>query len=112
MNFQEPEYLLNEPWWTTVIGCVTLAGMIAFALIAVWGARHAGSALVPLPVNMSKKLFSDLTFGTRFTFYGKTYVKIALNMAEDENRHGHIFMSELQVELIEWDEWTGEPETT
>jgi len=26
---------------------------------------------------MSKKLFGDLTFGTRFTFYGKTYIKIA-----------------------------------
>ena len=35
MNFQEPEYLLNEPWWVTVIGCVTLAAIFAFALIAV-----------------------------------------------------------------------------
>jgi len=35
MNFQEPEYLLNEPWWVTVMGCVTLAVMFAFALIAV-----------------------------------------------------------------------------
>ena len=35
MNFQEPEYLLNEPWWVTVIGCVTLAALFAFALIAV-----------------------------------------------------------------------------
>ena len=52
---------------------------------------------------MSKKLFGDLTFGTRFTFYGKTYVKIALNMAEDEKRHGHIFMTEMEVEPIECD---------
>jgi len=52
---------------------------------------------------MSKKLFGDLTFGTRFTFYGKTYVKIALNMAEDEKRHGHIFMTEMEVEPIESD---------
>jgi len=35
MNFQEPEYLFDEPWWVTVLGCVTLAVMFAFALIAV-----------------------------------------------------------------------------
>jgi hypothetical protein len=34
MNFQEPEYLLNEPWWVTVMGYVTLALMFAFALVA------------------------------------------------------------------------------
>ena len=34
MNFQEPENALNEPWWVTVLGCVTLAVMFAFALIA------------------------------------------------------------------------------
>ena len=37
---------------------------------------------------MGKKLFGDLTFGTRFAFYGKTYIKIALNMAEDEKHNG------------------------
>jgi hypothetical protein len=47
---------------------------------------------------MDKKLFGDLTFRTRFIFYGKTYTKIALNMAEDESRHGHIFMDEVEVE--------------
>jgi len=51
--------------------------------------------------NMSKKPFRELTFGTKFTFHGKTYVKIALNMAEDEKRHGHIFMYEMGVEPIE-----------
>ncbi len=61
---------------------------------------------------MSKKLFGDLTFGTRFTFYGKSYVKIALNMAEDEKRHGHIFMTETQVEPIECDAPPGKPEAT
>ena len=35
MNFQEPEYLLNEPWWVTVMGCVMVAAMFVFALIAV-----------------------------------------------------------------------------
>jgi hypothetical protein len=35
MDVQEPEYLLNEPWLVTVMGCVTLAVMFAFALIAV-----------------------------------------------------------------------------
>ena len=56
---------------------------------------------------MSNKLFGDLTFGTRFTFHGKTYTKIALNMAEDENRNGNIFQVETQVEPIECDEGTG-----
>ena len=40
---------------------------------------------------MDKKLFGDVPFGTRFSFYGKTYTKIALNMAEDKKHHGHIF---------------------
>ena len=52
---------------------------------------------------MSKKLFGDLTFGTRFTFYGKSYVKIALNMAEDEKRNGHILQTGTEVESIECD---------
>jgi len=51
--------------------------------------------------NMSKKPFRELTFGTKFTFHGKTYVKIALNLAEDEKRHGHVFMYEMGVEPIE-----------
>ena len=52
---------------------------------------------------MDKKLFGDLAFGTRFIFYGKTYTKIALNMAEDEKHRGHIFMTETKVEPIESD---------
>jgi len=56
---------------------------------------------------MNKKLFGELTFGTRFTFYGKTYIKIALNLADDENRHGHIFQTETQVEPFECDAQTG-----
>ena len=46
---------------------------------------------------MDKKLFGDLPFGTRFTYCGKTYTKIALNMPEDEKRHGHIFMSKMRL---------------
>jgi len=34
MNFQEPEYMLNEPWWVTVMGCVMVAAMFVFTLIA------------------------------------------------------------------------------
>jgi len=33
-------------------------------------------------------------------------------MAEDENRHGNIFMSEMKVEPIECDERTGKSETS
>ena len=50
---------------------------------------------------MSMKLFRELTFGTKFTYCGKTYVKLALNLAEDEKRHGHVFMYEMGVEPIE-----------
>jgi len=60
---------------------------------------------------MSEKLFGDLTFGMRFTFYGKSYIKIALNMAEDEKRHGHIFMTETHVDTIECDAQPGKPDT-
>ena len=35
MNFREPEYVLTEPWWVTVLGCVSVAALFAFALIAV-----------------------------------------------------------------------------
>jgi hypothetical protein len=45
---------------------------------------------------MDKKRFGDLAFGTRFIFYGKTYTKIALNMAEDEKRNGHILQTGLK----------------
>jgi hypothetical protein len=56
---------------------------------------------------MDKKLFGDVPFGTRFSFYGKTYTKIALKMAEDEKHHGNIFMTETQVDAIECDPQTG-----
>jgi hypothetical protein len=61
---------------------------------------------------MDKKLFGDLAFRTRFIFYGKTYTKIALNMAEDEKRHGHIFMTETQVDSIECDAQSAKSEST
>jgi len=59
---------------------------------------------------MTKKVFRELSFGDRFTFRGKTYTKIALNLAEDENRHGHVFMYEMEVEPIESDPRTGDLE--
>jgi hypothetical protein len=34
MKFQDPEYIISEPWWVTILGCVTFAALIAFALIA------------------------------------------------------------------------------
>jgi hypothetical protein len=61
---------------------------------------------------MSKKLFGDLTFGTRFTFYGKTYVKIALSMAEDEKRYGNIFLAETPSDTIERDAQPGKPDAS
>jgi len=35
MNFQKPEYVLNESWWVTVMGCVMSSIMFALALMAV-----------------------------------------------------------------------------
>ena len=61
---------------------------------------------------MSKKRFRELSLETRFTFFGKTYVKIAPSMAEDESRHGHIFMDEEEVEPIESDAPMGKLEAT
>jgi len=61
---------------------------------------------------MSNKLFGDLAFGTRFAFYGKTHIQIALNMAEDEKRHGHIFMYEMHVERIASDAQPAKLEST
>lgn len=67
MIFQETEYILNEPWWVTVIGCVTLAALFAFALIAVSGvgvaafvvahlvARHDYQSASRLPPNHPKQ---------------------------------------------------------
>ena len=56
---------------------------------------------------MDKKIFGDLAFGTRFIFYGKTYTKIALNMAEDEKRSGNISQTGTEVEPVECDSRTG-----
>ena len=56
-----------------------------------------------------KKPFGDLAFGCRFIFYGKTYTKIALNMAEDEKRQGNVFMYQMEVEPIEGEAGTGKP---
>jgi len=35
MNFCESEYVLAEPWWVTVMGCLSVATLFAYALIAV-----------------------------------------------------------------------------
>jgi len=40
MNFQEPEYLLNEPWVGDGYGMLTLAAMFALALFAVEVLTH------------------------------------------------------------------------
>jgi hypothetical protein len=75
-----------------------------------WTPRIDSGPLTSKTGIMGKKLFGDLTFGTRFTLYGKTYIKIALNMAEDEKRNGNIFQSETEVEPIEYDMQLGRPE--
>jgi len=56
---------------------------------------------------MDKKPLGDLAFATRFIFYGNTYTKIALNMAEDEKRYGNTFQTGTEVEPIECDPQTG-----
>ncbi len=44
--------------------------------------------------------FGDLPVGTRFVFRGTTFTKIALNMTEDEQFNGNIFMDETVVEVV------------
>ncbi|SPE60102.1 hypothetical protein SBV1_370086 [Verrucomicrobia bacterium] len=45
------------------------------------------------------RLFADLPIGARFLCRGRRYVKLALSMAEDEDRTGTIFMDDVKVEL-------------
>ena len=52
-------------------------------------------------MEMTKTTFANLPRGARFLFLGKSYVKIAMSMAEDENRHGNIFQAETEVEHID-----------
>ena len=41
--------------------------------------------------------FENLKLGASFWFHGKRYVKMALSMAEDEQRAGTIFQAEADV---------------
>ena len=41
--------------------------------------------------------FYELAVGARFFFWGRRYVKLAMSMAEDEDRVGHIFQAETEV---------------
>ena len=34
MNFRETEYVLTEPWWVTVLGCLAFALLFALAFVA------------------------------------------------------------------------------
>ena len=45
-----------------------------------------------------KMTFKDVPIGARFTFHGKEFTKLALSMADDEKRDGHIFQYETEVE--------------
>ena len=42
--------------------------------------------------------FEEVPVGSAFQFRGKRFVKVALNLAEDENRKGNLFLAETQVE--------------
>ncbi len=42
--------------------------------------------------------FRELPVGARFTYRGRLFVKLALSMAEDEQRNGTIFPDEMEVE--------------
>ena len=41
--------------------------------------------------------FYELAVGTRFFFRGRRFEKLAMSMAEDEERVGHIFMADAEV---------------
>ncbi len=42
--------------------------------------------------------FHQVPIGARFTFFGRSYVKLALSMADDDKRDGHISQYETDVE--------------
>ena len=56
-----------------------------------------------------KYAFGQVPIGTEFEFFGKRYRKVALSMAEDERRWGHVFhaegMEEVEGELKELLPW-------
>lgn len=42
--------------------------------------------------------FQNVAIHTRFQFRGKTFTKIALRMAQDSERTGHLFLGETEIE--------------
>jgi hypothetical protein len=66
----------------------------------------------PLTWNHEQKAFQRFGFWNPIHILREDLCKIALNMAEDENRHGHIFMSAMPVEPTECDAHPGRPETS
>jgi len=43
--------------------------------------------------------FYELAIGARFFFRGRRYEKLAMSMAEDEERVGHSFLADAEVTL-------------
>jgi hypothetical protein len=41
--------------------------------------------------------FYELAIGAAFVFLGRRFVKVAMSMAEDERRWGHLFLGETEV---------------
>ena len=41
--------------------------------------------------------FYELAIGARFFFRGRRYEKLAMGLAEDEDRIGHVFMAGVEV---------------
>ena len=61
-------------------------------------------------MTLTKTTFGELVRGNRFVFRGKSYVKVAMSMAHDENRLGDIFQAQMEVERIDpGDEQAAEP---
>ena len=52
-----------------------------------------------------KTTFYQLPEGARFEFGGRQYQKVAVSMAQDDRRWGHIFLDECEVE---WSPGPGE----
>jgi hypothetical protein len=42
--------------------------------------------------------FKEVPIGARFTFRGREYLKLALSVADDDKRDGHVFQYECEVE--------------
>jgi hypothetical protein len=60
-------------------------------------------SLIWRPYTMKRARFRDVPTGTRFTYKGRVFLKLRLNLATDEGQRRTIFASETEVEAFDRD---------